>query len=109
MKKLILICLPILFLAGCVGNQMIAEKHSPETGKLEKKITVQGLSGMVNQQVGALKLTITETDGNDIFTASLTIIDHNIAESPESATAILNGITNVISGGAAGAVDNLTK
>jgi hypothetical protein len=94
-----------MFLAGCIGNSLT--RFDPATGK--KTLELRNLKSMVNTQTGSLALNI--QDGN--FVAKLLVIDSNVADSPESATAIGSAITEVMTGGASKvaekAVENLTN
>jgi len=101
MKHLILVSVAMLFLAGCIGNTLT--RFDPVTGK--KTLEITNLKSMVGTSTKALIMSVKDGD----FRATLSIIDANVYPSPESATAIFNGLTNLETGGAAGVAENLTN
>jgi hypothetical protein len=97
MKKatLIMFLLAVVFMAGCIGNSLKREVFDRDTGKLISRLEITNLKSMVNTQTKSLAMNVSDVN----FTARLLIIDSNVAASPESATAIGDAITNVMTGG----------
>jgi hypothetical protein len=65
---------------------------------------------MVNYKIGAVKVVVidkSKKDPNAIFIVLFSASDVNQLESPASATAILNGLTNLETGGVSGAAGNI--
>jgi hypothetical protein len=94
-----------MFLAGCIGNSLKREIFNPSTGKLISRLEITNLKSMVNTQTGSLALNI--QDGN--FVARLLVIDSNVADSPESATAIGDAIGDVMTGNIGGQIKEVLK
>jgi hypothetical protein len=103
MKHLLL--LSLLLLGGCIGNSL-SRKTWNRDGRLSSELKVNNLKGMVNTSTGSLVFEI--KDRND-FTAYLVVIDSNVVHSPESATAIFDGLTNLSTGGASGVVSDVVE
>ena len=101
--KAILICIACLFFAGCIGSSLEWTVRADGS----KTLKINNLKAMVNTQTKSLAMNVT-TDGND-FSAKLLVIDSNVSDSPESATAIGDAVTNVMTGGASRIGDNLTN
>ena len=104
MVKLALV-LSVIFIGGCIGSTLKRELYNPQTGKLVSRIEISNMKSMVSTQTKSLALNITDVN----FTARLLIIDSNVMASPESAQAIGDAVTNVMTGGASGAIRNITK
>jgi hypothetical protein len=101
MKKLLILALAMIFIGGCIGNTLT--RYDPVTGK--KTLEITNLKSMVGTSTKALTMSVKDKD----FTATLSIIDSNVYPSPESATAIFDGLTNLETGGVSGAVGNIGK
>ena len=104
MKRLLLSLTVCLSLCGCIGSSMTWKVY--EGGKLVKELKVNNLKAAVNTSAKSLAMNV--TDGND-FSARILIVDSNVVASPESATAIGDAITNVMTGGASGVVKGALK
>jgi hypothetical protein len=102
MKRLLIICL--FFISGCVGNILEHKTYDAE-GNLLSKTEVKNLNGFVNTETGVLAFSI--KDGQ--FEVVVIMLERKLTDSPESAAAIFDGISNFMTGGASNVVDNLTK
>jgi hypothetical protein len=99
--KTVLVCIGLLFVCGCIGNSLV--RYDPITGK--KTLEITNLKSMVGTSTKALIFSVKDKD----FKATISIIDANVYPSPESATAIFDGITNLETGGAAGVARGLVN
>jgi outer membrane lipoprotein SlyB len=107
MKKamIVILVLVAIGIGGCIGNTLKREVFDRETGKLISRLEITNLKSMVNTQTKSLAMNVSDVN----FTARLLIIDSNVVASPESATAIGNAITNVMTGGASGVLNKAIK
>ena len=97
MKNLIVAMLAVLImLSGCIGSSLVRKLYDKD-GRLIKSLEVNNLKGMVNTEMKSLKMTI--QDGNDFYVV-FNFTDSNVTDSPESAVAIGDAVTNVMTGGA---------
>ncbi len=94
------------FAAGCIGNSLKREIYDKDTGKLVSRLEITNLKSMVSTQTKSLALSV--KDGND-FSATLLVIDSNVVASPESAEAIGDAFSNVLTGGVSGALKGAVK
>jgi hypothetical protein len=107
MKKgmVILVLVAMVFVGGCIGNSLKREVFDRYTGKLISRLEITNLKSMVNTQTKSLAMNVVDAN----FSAKLLIIDSNVVASPESATAIGDAITTVMTGGAVDVAENLTE
>lgn len=106
MKNLIIALLAtLIMLSGCIGSSLVRKLYDKD-GRLIKSLEVNNLKGMVNTEMKSLRMTI--RDGNDFFVV-FNFTDSNVTDSPESATAIGDAVTNVMSGGASGLAKEALK
>lgn len=110
MKNTILTCLLIsfMFMAGCVGDQLIWKTANKKTGE-KKELRISRLSGMAGEQIGKLTLVVIIKEPNSVFIGRFKVSDVNQTPSPESAEALGDMGANWISAGASGTAKDILK
>lgn len=103
MIKLIILILSV-FMGGCVGNALTHKTYNPD-GSLQSVIEIKNLNGFVNTETGMLVFEV--EDGE--FKVRVVLLDRTLTDSPESATAILDGLSNLSTGGASGLVKKVME
>lgn len=105
MEKLILLLSLVLIFSGCVGNNMHYMRFDEYGNKLED-ISISNLGGMNNAKTKNFKFKVSTKSELEI---EVIFEGREVVHSPESGKVLMDGGANIVTGGAAGAVDNLTK
>ena len=104
MKKLVLVLIALLFVTGCVGNTLIRKIYD-EKGNLQSVLEIKNLNGFVNTETGVFAFGI--EDGE--FKVWVILLDRRLEDSPESATSIFDGLTNLLTVGTSGTLNGIIK